>query len=96
MTVYKKIDALVGELNKYSLKISTKALESKSNGDATYTSLENQLVSFTTERDNLKTQIINLLEGAEFSNHNISGHNANTLTKKANDLLDKVKDLAGH
>lgn len=94
-TIYKKIDAPVGELSLDSLKISTKALESNSTGDATYTDLENKITSFTTERNTLQSKMINLLEGAEFSNQKISGQDADALVKQANDLLDKARDLAG-
>jgi hypothetical protein len=93
--VYKKINAPVGELALNSLKISTKALNSTSAGDVTYTDLENKLTSFTTERNTLQSQMINLLEGAEFGNQHISDHVADDLTHQANELLDKVKDLSG-
>lgn len=93
--VYKQINAPVGELGLDSLKISTKALSSISAGDANYTNLENKLATFTTERNTLQSQMINLLEGAEFGNQHILGNNADRLARQAQDLLDQVKDLSG-
>jgi hypothetical protein len=93
--IYKKINAPVGELALNGLKISTKALNSTSVGDVTYTDLENKLTSITNERNTLQSQMINLLEGAEFGNQHISDHVADDLTHQANELLDKVKDLSG-
>jgi len=93
-SVYKKIDAPVGELSLDSLKISTKAMESKSTGDKAYTGLENKLVTFTTQRDALKSQIINLLEGAEFGNQPISANQTSTLLHQSYDLLGQIQYLA--
>lgn len=93
--VYKKIDAPVGQLSLDSLKISTKAINSTTPGDADYTNLENKLITFTTQRDTIKDQIINLLEGAEFNGLKINNHTADTLVGQANDLLHQVKVQAG-
>lgn len=89
---YKQIDAPVGKLSLDSLKISTKALESNSTGDATYTKLENKLVSFTTQRDALKSQMINMLEGAEFNGTSMNPLAAQVLIDQAHALLSQVRN----
>jgi hypothetical protein len=65
--IYKQLDASVGQFGMDTLTISTKALESgSSTDDSTYTSLENELISFGTQRDNLASQIIKMLQNPEF------------------------------
>ncbi len=90
--IYKQINAPVGMLSLCTLKISTQALNSASSGDATYTSLENQLGSISSQRDTVKNQIINILEGAEFNGDTMNPHQADTLIGQAHDLLGKVND----
>lgn len=90
--VYKQINAPVGQLGLCTLKISTQALNSTSSGDTTYANLENKLTSITNERNTMQTQIINLLEGAEFSGQKIDNNQADKLSHQAHDLLDKVND----
>lgn len=91
--VYKQIDAPIGKLSLDSLKISTRAMESNSTGDATYNNLENRLDAFTTERDVLQSKIIGMLEGAEFNGLGINQQQAQTLIGQAHDLLYQVKNL---
>jgi hypothetical protein len=94
--MYKRINAPVGELGRASLKVSTKALESgTASDDSTYTTLENQLVSITTTRDALASQMIALLEGAEFHGHAINSTRAQHLIAQGEALLDQVDALAG-
>jgi hypothetical protein len=59
----------------------------------TYANLEGQLSAITAERDALAAQIIQLLEGAEFSGTPIDFKTASTLAAKAEELLEKVQLL---
>jgi len=93
--MYKRINAIVGELGLASLKISTNALTSDSSNDGTYSDLENQLISITGERDALAAQMIALLEGAAFNGKPIDGHQAQQLVSQGQALLDRVNALAG-
>lgn len=94
--MYKRINAPVGELGLASLEASTKALESgNATDDRTYTDLENKLSSITSERDALASQMIALLEGAEFNGQTINGSQAKQLIAQGQALIDQVNALAG-
>ena len=92
--VYKQIDACVGALGLASLRISTKALESNASGDSTYNSLENMLSNITTVRNNLASQMSDMLEDATFDNQSINVQQANQLIQQANNLLNQVEAAA--
>jgi hypothetical protein len=93
---YKQINAPVGQLGLATLKVSTTALESGSmSDDSTYTSLENQLISFTSQRDALATQMSAILEGATFNGQAVNPSSTARLIGQANNLLDQVNTLAG-
>jgi hypothetical protein len=91
--VYKQIDACVGQFGLTTLAASTRALESSSSGDATYTNLENQLASFGKQRDALAAQMIALLEGATFSGLSINEQQAKSLIAQGQTLLNQVNGL---
>ncbi len=92
---YKQIEATVGPFGLDTLNISTKALRSGSVADdSTYASLESQLASFGTQRDALASQMIALLEGAEFGGQTISNMQAQSLIAQAKSLLKQVHTLA--
>ncbi len=94
--MYKRINAPVGELGLASLKVSTKALESgNATDDSTYTDLENKLSSITSVRDALASQMIALLEGAEFNGQAIDKSQAQQLIAQGQALIDQVNALAG-
>lgn len=93
---FKKINAPVGPLGLASLTISTAALESNDPSDLTYTQLENQLISFTNERDLLAAKMIALLEGAEFNGKRIDEDRAEKLIEDAHKLLHQVNSLAAN
>jgi hypothetical protein len=84
----------VGHLSLASLKISTHALESTSAGDATYTSLENQLASFTTQRNAIASHIISLLERAEFKGQHIDEDQAQAMIDQSQSLMSQVDAVA--
>ncbi len=58
--------------------------------DSTYTNLENQLISITSQRDALAAQMIALLEGAEFNGQPIDMNLANELIAQAQALLNSL------
>jgi len=92
--IFKEINAPVNQLGLDTLKISTAALESKSTNDATYTNLENQLMTFTNQRNSLAAQMISMLEGAAFHGHAINEHQADQLIFQALELLEQVHHMA--
>jgi hypothetical protein len=67
--------------------ISTTAL---SGDDATYATLEAQIKSITTSRNNIASQMISMLEDAAFNNHPIDEAKAQQLIDQANDLLASI------
>ena len=92
----KQINAPVGPLGLASLHASTVAMESGSAADdSTYTSIESQLTSFTTQRDALAAQILPLLEAAEFDGTPIPDATAASLIQQAQELLSSVQTFAG-
>jgi len=88
--IYKQLDACVGQFGLKTLSISTTALESNSSGDSTYTTLENQLASFGSQRDALASQMIALLEGAEFNGKPFSDSQAQSLISQGQALLNSL------
>jgi hypothetical protein len=99
----KQINAPVGALGLDTLAISTKALESTSTNDQTYTSLENQLQTTTQIRNALASQILATLETAEFGNTSTPGAShatsmqepsLNALLNQAQGLLQKTQQQA--
>ncbi len=94
--VYKQINAPVGQLGLDSLKVSTKAIKSNVAGDTTYTNLENQLTSITTQRDALASQMIAMLAGAEFNMQPVDATQAQQLIDQGNALLQQVSNLAAN
>jgi len=92
--IYKQIDACVGQLGLATLKVSTRALESgSSSNDSTYSTIENELSSVTSQRDALAAKIIALLEGAEFNNQPFSDAQAQSLIAQAQMLLNQVNGM---
>src|SRR5215831_18010979 len=88
----KQITAPVGPLGLASLHASTVALKSgNTQDDSTYTSIENQLASFTAQRDALVAQIQPLLEAAEMDGTPIPDKVANNLIHQAAALLANVQ-----
>ena len=92
--IYKQINAPFGQLAQTTLAISTHALESTSVNDSTYTQLEAQIAAWTTQRDNLASQMKALLEGAEFAGQAISEKQAKSLIAQAQSLIDQAASLA--
>jgi hypothetical protein len=92
--IYSQINAPVGQFGLDSLRISTTALASTSTGDATYTTLENELIGFGQQRDGLAAQISTVLNGAEFNGQALDEQQAKDLISQAQSLLDQVHAAA--
>jgi hypothetical protein len=92
--VYTQLDAAVGPFGLATLTASTRALASRSPGDATYTSIENQLSSLGTARNALAAQMQALLMGAEFGGKPVSASAAATLISQGHRLLTQARTLA--
>jgi hypothetical protein len=101
--IFKQINAPVGSLGLETLAISTKALESTTANDQTYTSLENQLLTITQTRNALAGQILDILETAEFgdasSQHGLHANSLQessirSLINQAQGLLNKTQHQA--
>jgi hypothetical protein len=92
--VYKQINAPFGELAKSTLKVSTHAITSNSNGDQTYSKLENAIASWTTERDALAAQMKSLLDAAEFHGEAIDQQQAKQLIRSGQALLNRAGECA--
>lgn len=91
-TVYKQINAPVGELGLSTLKLSTKALEGN---DATYTQIENRLIALTSKRNAIASQMIAMLNAAAFDGKSINEEHARQLIEEANNLLGQGDDQQG-
>jgi hypothetical protein len=81
---YKAINAPLGELARRTLMMSTHAL---SGDDATYSALEAQIASLTTQRNAIAGRMIALIEAAEFEQARIDEHEANELIEAAYGLI---------
>jgi hypothetical protein len=93
--IFKEINAPVNSFSLDSLKLSTKALKSGSpSDDSAYVQVENSLISFTTERDDLATKMIGLLESAAFNDQSINIKQAKKLIMQGESLLERMHDLA--
>ncbi len=90
---YKQLMAPFGSFAMDTLAVSTRALASNDPGDATYTSLESQIQSLTTNRDALAADIRNGLfqaqTGTKLSENQIKGW-----IQASNDLLAQAHALA--
>lgn len=91
---YKQLNAPFGQFATATLKASTKALASGSpQDDSTYTSIEGQIQSLTTQRDALATEIKGVLDGAEFKGQPFSVLRALLLVVRADVLLQQASHL---
>jgi len=72
---------------------STRALASNDAGDATYTSIEGQIQSLTSQRDALAAQILAVLEALNIT-AGFSDAQAQQLIAQAQNLLNQASQLA--
>jgi hypothetical protein len=87
------INAPVGPFGLDTLAASTKALESSSPGDATYTKLEATLAALGEQRDRIVAAMKDELYGAAFGNRPINVGEADALIRSANSLLASAAGL---
>jgi hypothetical protein len=92
--IYKQINAPFGALSQSTLIVSNFALQSNSDGDAVYASLENQIASWTAVRDPLAAQMKQMLEGAAFGGISINEQQAKQLISAGQALLDQASACA--
>jgi hypothetical protein len=92
--VYKQLNAPFGSFGMDTLAASTQAIESGSPADdSTYTSLEDQIASLTTQRDALASQIRAGLNAAASGDSAIDEQQAKAWIRQAEDLLDQAAGL---
>ncbi len=92
---YKAINAPFGPLAMASLTLSTKALLSGSLiDDQEYLAAENQIQSWTQQRDSLATRMQSMLEGAAFSNQPIRPLEAARLIRASQKLIAEAQAAA--
>jgi hypothetical protein len=91
---YKQINAPFGQLAMSTLAISTHALQSTSTNDSTYTQLEAQIATWTSQRDSIAAQMKVLLEGAEFGGQAINEKQAKSLISQAENLIEQAASVA--
>jgi hypothetical protein len=92
---YKQLNAPFGEFAMETLKASTNALASGSaSDDSTYTSVEGQIQSLTTQRDTLAAQIKAALNSAAFDGKALNEQQAKGYIQQANDLIGQAAALA--
>jgi len=94
--IYKQIDAPFGQLAKSALTVSTYAIESDTSGDVTYKKLENQIASWTKQRDDLTARIQSILGGAEFHREGVDQDQVQQLIAQGQALLDQATDCASN
>ena len=93
-TMYKQLDAAVGDFGLTTLAASTRGLESgTSSDDSSYTNMENAIAGLTAQRNELAGQMIAALENAEFSGQPISQSQAQSLVAQGQAILDAAHSL---
>lgn len=92
--VYKQINAPFGQLAHSTLKVSTRAITSNSNGDQTYFKLEEAIADWTAQRDALAAQIKSMLNAAEFQGQPIDQDEAQELSRQGHALLERAASCA--
>ena len=92
---YKQLNASFGRFSMATLAVSTRALASGSaTDDSTYTTLENQLLDWTAQRNALATQMKGLLNGSAFHGKAISEQGAKALIAQAKALIAAAEAAA--
>jgi hypothetical protein len=93
--VYKQLNAPFGEFGMAALAASTKAIKSGTTADdGTYTAIETQLSSLTSQRDALASQIRGALDRAAFDDDSLNEQQAKTWISQADDLINQATALA--
>jgi hypothetical protein len=92
--VYEQVNAPFGQFAMDTLTASTKVLASNDAGDATYTSIEGQIQTLTSQRDALASQIRSALNAAAFDGKALDEQQAKGWIDQANELLSQAHTLA--
>jgi hypothetical protein len=92
--IYKQINAPFGALAQSTLIVSNFAMQSESDGDAVYASLEAKIAAWTAERDTLCAQTKQMLEGAQFSGVPLNEQAAKAVIDQSQSLLDRASACA--
>ncbi len=90
--VYKQINAPVGQLGLMTLARSTQALQGN---DATYATIENQLIALTAQRNIIASEMIAMLNAAAFDGTSIDAERAHDLIEQGENLLGQASDQQG-
>ena len=94
-TVYKQLNAPVGQLSLDSLRFATEAIASGSAAnDQKYTEAAARIAGWTARRDSLAASIASALDGAEFRGQVINPNSAERLIERANALIEEVHQAA--
>lgn len=93
---YKQLNSSVGTFGTYTLQAATKAIESKSPGDAVYTATDKALMALEVARDKLAGQIKGELEAAAFHNSAIPHDMVQAQTLACNVIIGAAAQLAQH
>jgi hypothetical protein len=94
-SVYKQLNAGVGEFALDTLEVSNRALKSgSSSDDSTYARLEAALMDLGNRRDALAGEMIAVLDAAAFEGQHINVHHARRLIERGRALLAEAHDLA--
>ena len=91
---YKQLMASFGLFSMYTLTASTHALSSNSAGDASYNTIENQLVTLTNQRNALAADIRAGLNSTQFDGVKLSENQIKAWTQAADDLIAQAQALA--
>jgi hypothetical protein len=93
VALYKQLNAPFGQFAMDTLKASTKALASNDPGDTTYTSIENQIQTLTSQRDTLAGQIRSAIDGATFDGQAITNQQSSSFISQGQNLLAQAQAL---
>jgi hypothetical protein len=92
---YTQIEAPVGAFGLDTLRASTRALESNAPGDASYTTIENELQRLGAQRDVVGGQMRALLLGAAFDGRTLNVVKAKALIRQGDQLIGEAAVLTG-
>ena len=91
---YKQLMASFGSFSMDTLVASTHALASNSAGDQTYTDIEDQIASLTSQRNALAAEIRTGFNQAQFDGVTLSENQLKAWNRAADDLLAQAQALA--
>jgi hypothetical protein len=91
---YKQLNASFGTFAMNTLKASTRALASNDAGDSTYSSIEGQIQSLTSQRDALAAQMKAALDAATFDGQPLNSAQVQSWLSQAQSLQSQAAALA--